>query len=286
MNQLIIDNVSKKYPNTLALDHVTLTLQEGIHAFIGPNGAGKSTLIHIIATLLSPSSGIILYNGQDITKLQDDYRSLIGYMPQNQQGYEQFSGYQFLHYMAVLKGLDKKKSDQQIEELIEAVSLREAIHRKIKTYSGGMRQRLMFAQAILGDPSIIILDEPTAGLDPSQRIRMRNQIFQVSQGKIVLVATHVMQDIESIASHIIMIKQGRILFEGNMKELLSPLQGKVFECRIPSNQLKTYQKEYSISHISKIEDEYLIRCISKQQQVSQLVNAHMEDAYLYYMENL
>lgn len=286
MNRLVLNNITKRYKDTLALDAVTLTLEEGIHALIGPNGAGKSTLINLITTLLSPTCGTISYNNKDITTLKNHYRQLIGYMPQHQQGYEQFSGYQFLHYMAVLKAMDKETAHQQIEQYIDALSLREAIHQKVKTYSGGMRQRLMFAQAILGDPTILILDEPTAGLDPSQRIRMRNLISQIAQGKIILIATHVMQDIESIASHIVMMKQGRLLFEGSVTALLAPLQGKVFECRIPMEQLTKVQQRYHVSHIAKLEHEYLLRCIGKDYKEEHLLNAMMEDAYLYYMEML
>lgn len=281
---LNIKGISKSFGEVKAVKEVSCTLEEGIYGLIGNNGAGKSTLIHMITTIMKPSAGTVCFQGEDIFKLGKAYRKTLGVMPQNQQGYEQFSGYQFLYYMASLKAMSKQEAKEQINALVDEVGLRDAIHRKVKTYSGGMRQRLMFIQAMLHDPQILILDEPTAGLDPFERIRMRNLIAEKAKGKIVIIATHVMQDVEAIASHIVLLKNGELLRKAPCVQLLSEMQGLVYEKVIEEDALKAYQQRYKISKIVNSEEGMRIRYVSDEQQEHAVsVMPDMEDVYLWYM---
>lgn len=281
---LKLNNISKNYKNVEALKDTTLSFSDGIYGLIGPNGAGKSTLINLIATIIKPSQGSIFYNEKNIYALKKEYRKLIGLMPQNQTGFEDFTGYAFLFYMAALKNIEKSVAKIQIDKLIKQVSLSDSIHRKVKTYSGGMRQRLMFAQALLGNPKIVILDEPTAGLDPFERIKMRNYISEISKDRIVIVATHVMQDIEAIVDEIILIKNGEILAKEKPIELISSVNGYVYKQKIPYEKLAFYNDKYIISQVIKTNEELILRYINKEEfKCKHYVLANLEEVYLYYM---
>lgn len=282
MEQLIeIKQISKVYGKTRVLNKLNFTMQNGIYGLIGPNGAGKSTLIKIISTLEKMDEGIVLYNGKSIQTMNAEYYTKIGLMPQNHTGYDDFVALQFLYYMATLKGMKKEDADKQINLIIKQVGLEKDIKKKIKEYSGGMRQRLMFAQAMLNNPSILILDEPTAGLDPLERIKLRNYIAQSAQDKIVIIATHVMQDIESIASQLIFLKEGNLLFKGSSNELLKSLENKVHEKVIDEKELAYYQKNYQVSRMVRLNKQLLIRYIGEDN--SDAVLANLEDAYLYHL---
>ncbi len=279
---ILINNISKQYGDKKVLDDINLTLTNGIYGLIGPNGAGKSTLMSIMTTLIKQTSGSIYYNNQDIEKLKEQYYTKIGMMPQNQKGYDNFTALQFLYYIATLKGMDKKYAKEIIHDLLFQVGLENEKDKKLKAYSGGMLQRLMFIQAIINDSSILVLDEPTAGLDPYERIRLRNLISQIAKDKIIIIATHVMQDIESIAKELILLKDGKIIFKGSSEQIMKTLDGKVFEKYIKLQQLKEYEKRYKISRISHFDDQLLIRYIVDEVMPNSL-NASMEDVYLYYM---
>lgn len=203
--------ITKKYKDKLALNNISLTLDNGIYGLLGPNGAGKSTLMNIITGNIQPTGGIIKWNGKDIKQLKAEYRSILGYAPQQQGLYNAFSGRRFLSYMATLKGISKKEMPDEIDRVLSYVNMTEKADKAIGTYSGGMKQRILIAQAILGNPKLIILDEPTAGLDPKERVRIRERIEALSGDKIILVSTHVVSDIESIANEIILIKSGNII---------------------------------------------------------------------------
>ena len=233
-----IQQLSKSYGNLLALNNINLTLTPGIYALLGSNGAGKSTLINLLTGNLKPSSGCILYNGKNISELNKDYRAILGYMPQQQGLYEQFNAYRFLNYMAALKGMDKKTTKTEIDRVLKIVNLQEDAHRLLGQYSGGMKQRILVAQAIMNQPDIIILDEPTAGLDPKERIRIRNIISEIAGDKIILFATHVVSDIEHIAKEVILIKNGNILDHQSPLDFCKSIQGKVFEIFIKEKELK------------------------------------------------
>ena len=208
---LELQNISKYYGARQALDCVSLTLENGIYGLLGPNGAGKSTLMNIITGNLKPTSGMVLWNGKNAHDMGAAYRSLLGYAPQQQGLYDTFTGIRFLSYMATLKGISKKEQKGEIQRVLDYVNLTEKAYRPIGTYSGGMKQRILVAQAILGDPHLVILDEPTAGLDPKERVRIRENIRNISGDKIILVSTHVVSDIESIANEIILLREGKIV---------------------------------------------------------------------------
>ena len=280
--EILINNISKQYGDKEVLNDINLSLTNGIYGLIGPNGAGKSTLMSIMTTLLKQTNGSIHYNGKDISILKDKYYTKIGMMPQSQKGYDNFTALQFLYYMATLKGMDKKQATTVINELLIKVGLENEKNKKLKAYSGGMLQRLMFVQAILSDPSILVLDEPTAGLDPAERIRLRNLIAEIAKDKIVIIATHVMQDIESIAKELVLLKDGKIIFKCTTDEIIHTLDGKVFEKYIKIDELDNYKERYKISRVSRLDDKLLIRYIINEVSDNSL-NASMEDVYLYYM---
>ena len=212
-------DISKKYKDKLALADVSLTLHNGIYGLLGPNGAGKSTLMNIITGNLLPTGGRVLWNGTEIGALGAGYRAILGFAPQQQGMYDAFTGRRFLSYMATLKGIRSREQPGEIERVLRYVNMTENAGRLIGTYSGGMKQRLLIAQAILGDPKLIILDEPTAGLDPKERVRIRERIAELAEGRIILVSTHVVSDIETIADEIILLKSGEIIDRGSVEEL-------------------------------------------------------------------
>lgn len=216
--ELKLEHISKEYKNTTALDDFSMTFSEGIYGLLGPNGAGKSTLMKLITRNIKPTAGEIYLDGTDIHTLKREYQRLIGYMPQQQAIYPFYTGRMFLAYMGLLKGVEKKVLNDEIEKYASKVNLLDVLDRKVGTYSGGMKQRLLIAQAFLGDSKII--DEPTAGLDPKERIHVRNLIHDNSAGKIILIATHVVQDIEDIASQIMLLKKG-VLIEMAAPEILT-----------------------------------------------------------------
>lgn len=217
--------ITKKYKEVTALDHVSLTLQNGIYGLLGPNGAGKSTMMNLITGTLRPDSGSIRWNGTDIRTLGTDYRSILGYAPQQQGLYDTFTGRRFLSYMAALKGISKKELPQELARVLAYVNLEAAADRPLGTYSGGMKQRILIAQAIMGAPRLIVLDEPTAGLDPKERVRIRERIKDLAGDKIILVSTHVVSDIEPIASEILLLKSGSLVDRGTVSALAARHEG-------------------------------------------------------------
>lgn len=216
---LELQNVSKKYKTKLALDDVSFSLSEGIYGLLGPNGAGKSTLMNIITGNVFPSAGTVLWDKKEIRPLGAFYRSLLGYAPQQQGLYDSFTGRRFLSYMAALKGIPRKEMPAEIDRVLNLVNLHDTADRPIGTYSGGMKQRILIAQAVLGNPTLIILDEPTAGLDPKERVRIREKIKEIAENKIILISTHVVSDIETIAKEIILLKAGKIIDHATVETL-------------------------------------------------------------------
>ena len=225
MIKMELKNLTKSYEKgKIALDHFSTALEPGVYGLLGPNGAGKSTLMNLITQNLEPDEGEILINGISTAKMGASYRDVLGYMPQQQGLYDRFSALEFLRYFAALKGLKAKESRKRIEELLEVVNLTEARNRKLGGFSGGMKQRLLIAQALLGNPSLLILDEPTAGLDPKQRVIIRNLTDRLGQEKIILISTHIISDIETIADQILLLREGTLLTHGTVSKLIEQVQ--------------------------------------------------------------
>ena len=263
-----------------------MDFEPGIYGLLGPNGAGKSTLLNILTANLSADRGRVLWNGEEIHKAGQSYRSILGYMPQQQNLYDEFSGDEFLWYLASLKGLKKKVAASKINEMITAVNLEEARYRKLKGYSGGMKQRILIAQAMLNDPELLIMDEPTAGLDPNERIRITNFISRMSQGKIVIFATHVISDIEFIADRIILINHGKLLKVASPEELQNSIAGKVYEGIISKDDTESLRRlGVLISNMHYVGARVKVRIISDSQSMTddwRQVDPELSDVYLYY----
>lgn len=210
--ELILDRVSRQYKNKIAVDRISVKMGIGIHGLLGENGAGKTTLMRIICGILRPDSGTVCFDGMDVS--EEDYRAILGYLPQDFGYYPEFTGLDFLLYMAAVKGIEKAQARRRAAELLELVSLQDAAKKKVKTYSGGMKQRLGIAQALLNRPKLLVLDEPTAGLDPKERVRFRNLIQDIGRESVVLLSTHIVSDVEHIADHLLMMKEGQLIYNG------------------------------------------------------------------------
>ena len=280
---LTINNLSKSYGSNLALNQVTYSFDHGIYALLGPNGSGKSTLMNIVTQNLKSDNGDILLDDTPIGKLGASYREKLGFMPQYPGMYPSFSALDFLRYMAVLKGLNKKKADEQIDELLHAVELHDVRTHRIGSFSGGMKQRLALAQSLLGDPEIVILDEPTAGLDPKQRIAIRNYIASVALNKTVIIATHVVSDVEFIAREAIMLKKGVISDSGSPYELTQKIEGQVWQTVVAAEEVQSMQEKFRVVNIQNGEQGVILRILSdvKPTEDSVTVVPSLEDYYLY-----
>lgn len=237
---LLINNVTKKYGSFTALEEITLELDNGVYGLLAPNGAGKTTLLNMIATLSFPTHGEITWNGTDIVALDEKYRDVLGFLPQQFGYYKNYSPKQFLKFMATLKGIEKEKISSLIDTLLEKVSLSDVKDKKMKKFSGGMIQRVGIAQALLNDPKILILDEPTAGLDPKERVRFRNMIRELSGERIVILSTHIVSDIETIADKIIMIRNHRLFCFDSLENICNTLEGKIYELPLGCASNKEY----------------------------------------------
>ena len=290
MPTLEIQNISKTYKKgtVKALDGFSVTLTSGVYGLLGPNGAGKSTLMNIITDNLNADRGEVFYDGEDIKKLGKNYRTVLGYMPQQQGLYDDFTLNRFLWYMAALKGLKKKEAKAKITSLLETVNLKESAHKKLGSFSGGMKQRALIAQALLNDPKILILDEPTAGLDPKERIRIRNFISEIAENKIVLISTHVVSDIEFIAKEIILLKGGRLVSHDTCQNLVKQIENKVFEIETDKENLKYFQDNYRVSNLCHNEDKIIVRLVTDappENHKIHLTKPTLEDLYLYVFES-
>ncbi len=283
--QLHLNNVTKSYGSNLALDGFTATLEPGIYALLGPNGSGKSTLMNIITDNLKADRGEITFDGENTLKMGVRFRELLGFMPQYPGLYPNFTVERFLWYMATLKDMKRDDAARQIREILAAVELDDVPNRKIGALSGGMKQRLCLAQAVLGDPKILILDEPTAGLDPKQRISIRNYISKIALDKIVIIATHVVSDVEYVARDIIMLKKGVIVDNAPPHELTAKITGKVWNVPVDEREVSEMQNRYRVINIS-VDDvlgKAVLRVLSETQPTEDAkpVTPTLEDYYLY-----
>lgn len=288
--ELKINNLSKTYKKgaVKALGDFSITLTPGVYGLLGPNGAGKSTLMNIITDNLNADSGEVIYNGENIKKLGKNFRAVLGYMPQQQGLYDDFTLNRFLWYMAALKGLNRKEAKEKIAKLLETVNLTDSAHKKLGAFSGGMKQRALIAQALLNEPEILILDEPTAGLDPKERIRIRNFISEIAKDKIVLISTHVVSDIEFIAKEIILLKEGRLVSHDTCENLAKGIADKVYEIEISQEGLLHFQSTYRVSNLYRNGDKIILRTVTDNLPEgfkSTKVSPTLEDLYLYVFEN-
>ena len=283
---LEIEMVSKSYERgkKQALKGFSASLTSGVYGFLGPNGAGKSTLMNIISDNLAADEGKVLFDGQDTRKMGKAFRDIVGYMPQQQGLYDDFTGRRFLWYMAAVKGLKKRQAKERIGQLLDLVHLQGDANKKLGGYSGGMKQRLLIAQALLNDPKVLILDEPTAGLDPKERIRIRNFISEIAADKIVLLATHVVSDVEFIAKEVMLIKEGELIAKDTTANLLHSMQGKVFEVYTQAQELGELQAKYPISNLTQEPDGICVRVVGDERPTEGrviLAKPNLEDLYLY-----
>ena len=252
---LEVRSLSKNYGKVQALKNVSFKIDTGVYGLLGPNGAGKSTMIRIITGSMRASSGEVLYNGSRIRENEKAYKKILGYVPQRQGMYDSFTAARFLEYMAVLKELKRKKIPEEVERVLKIVGLQEDALRRLGGFSGGMKQRVLIAQALLGDPRIIILDEPTAGLDPKERIKIRNFISRIGENRTILLATHVVSDVESIAREILLLGDGELKDKGTPRELCAMLDGSVFECILPGQEgFDRVEAQFPVSNVLELPD--------------------------------
>jgi ABC-2 type transport system ATP-binding protein len=286
--KLVVDLVSKRYRgNVWGLRDLRLEIGSGVLGLLGPNGAGKSTLMRILATVTRPSAGRVLWNDADIADSPDSLRAVLGYLPQDFGVYPHLTAHEFLEYLAAAKGLDAGLARQRINELLAVVNLGEARNRSLGGFSGGMKQRVGIAQALLNDPQVLIVDEPTAGLDPEERVRFRNLLSELSGERIVILSTHIVSDVEAVATDIAVLGGGRLLAHAAPEELLRSAEGKVWECTVASADVPAIKQRCLVSGTARRSDGVHVRLVSPERPASDAVGVQptLEDAYLYCTSN-
>ncbi len=283
MQQLQLDHLTKCYKEFAAVKDVTLTLGGGVYGLLGANGAGKTTLMRMLCGILTPTRGTVRCGGADIARLGEEYRAMLGYLPQDFGFYTDFTGPEFLRYIAALKGLTRAETARRIPELLRQVGLEEAGRKKLRAYSGGMRQRLGIAQAMLNDPQILILDEPTAGLDPRERVRFRNLIADYAKGRTVLLSTHIVSDVEAIADEILLMKGGCIVEQGTVPQLADTARGKVWTLRTDAANAAKLEAVYNVANLRHEGEGVELRLITADPPAGAVPAAPtLEDVYLWY----
>jgi len=284
--KLTVTDLGKQYRSDLwGLKNFTLEIKPGILGLLGPNGAGKSTFMRMLATITKPTDGKILWNDMDIVKSPDMMRAVLGYLPQDFGVYPNLNAVAFLEYMAAIKGLDAATTKKRIDELLLLVNLKDAAKRPLGGYSGGMKQRVGIAQALLNDPELLIVDEPTVGLDPEERVRFRNLLSDLSGERIVILSTHIVSDVEATATHIALVNKGQLLCESAPENLLKELEGKVWEWTVSSEDLPALKQKHIVSGTIRKSDGVQVRVVSasRPQALAGSVSPNLEDAYLYFI---
>ena len=282
--ELQMVNLTKRFGDFRAVDDMNIRITNGVYGLLGVNGAGKTTLMRMICTLLTPTSGQILCDGKDIQKMEGEYRNLLGYLPQEFGFYSEFTVKEYLLYIASLKGIRPVVARKRVKELLDQVGLTKAANKKMKKLSGGMKRRVGIAQAILNNPKILILDEPTAGLDPSERVRFRNLISELSEERIVILSTHIVSDVEYIANEIWLMKNGRLVQQGSLNDVLDSMHEKVWSLVTSQTEAAKLMKQYKVSNMKTDRDSVELRIISAQKPSAsaEVVQPNLEDVFLYY----
>ena len=286
MHELKLMDIEKRYKDKEAVRKFNYTFVNGVYGLLGENGAGKTTLMRLICGILKPTTGNIYCDNIEIASMGAEYRKLLGYLPQDFGYYDEFTAERFLRYMAALKALPKEYADSRIEELLDLVELKNKKKKKLKTFSGGMIRRIGIAQALLNDPEILILDEPTAGLDPKERVRFRKVISSLGKNRIVLLSTHIVPDIDYIADKILIMKNGELIQEGTEKKIIEKMEGHVWKCVVSEKEAERIENLYIVSNMRNSGENVELRIISKKQPVlnAKNVESTLEDAYLYHSQ--
>ena len=286
--ELSVQDITKKYSDKVAVNDVSLSIEKGITGLLGANGAGKTTLMRMVADIIKPDAGSITYDGVPISVLDSEYRNIFGYLPQEFGFYPEFTVIDYLDYMAALKGLTKADSKRKIDSLLEQMTLTDVRRKKIRKLSGGMRRRVGIAQALLNDPEILILDEPTAGLDPGERIKFRQLLSEFSQDRIVLISTHIVSDVEYIATRQAIMKDGKIIRDGSTDTLIKEMDGKVWECTVDNKDIKELERALQIVNLKNVSSDCTeIRFICDTPTINNASNVspRLEDLYMWLFGN-
>lgn len=284
--ELTLKGVNKSFGKAKILNNISIKFVPGVYGLLGPNGAGKTTLINILSNTSNPTRGQILWNGKNIQSCKDNYRDVIGFLPQDIGLYPNFTARDFLKYVAVLKGMDKKETEKRIKHLADVVNLTNSLDKKCGKYSGGMKRRLGVAQALLNNPKVLILDEPTAGLDPMERIRFRNMLSEIASNRIIIISTHIVSDIDKIAKNVILLNKGRIFENTSIERIINNMEGKVWDVTINNNQLNEFEQKFKIGNVQQKEDNISLRIISETKPLHNAIyiKPSLEDVYIYYFE--
>ena len=283
--ELSVDRLTKHYGRKIAVDCVSTVLTPGVYGLLGENGAGKTTFMRMLCAILESTSGEVFLDGREITSMGADYRDVLGYLPQDFGYYPNYKAEEFLRYMAALKGIPRDVAKKRVKELLEIVDLSDVKGKRMKTFSGGMKQRVGIAQALLNDPKLLILDEPTAGLDPKERVRFRNLISDYAGDRIVLLSTHIVSDIEAIADEVLLMKKGKVLIQGTVSELTKKAAGKVWELTVSPSEAKIWQEKAAVANLRHEGEQVVLRILSdvKPAEGAAHCEAGLEDLYLYSM---